>query len=286
MSTREPKDSPVAIMLRRMLIEEIKRVTVRPPAPATLSPFCNWAVTYNDGRGDLLALGSVIRRVSTSSFPLLLKPGSLSPFVSQCSFIPHEDRPCAELKDYTQSLSLNERVLIMVIIVLWERETGRIWSLTHRASFEFTDSMPSYDLPPAGNGLRLGRAVKQIYHSTLEAFCALPGTPGVSRRLHPRQEGLLGWRDFGSEDGSYNPSAHSESSPTPAGSQDRSSPVFREKTRDTDSYAPSVVGSVEPSQPSQAGTSKATPASDEQPNPSPVLCELLCLFPPLPMLKS
>ncbi len=60
-----------ALLLQRILWEEIQRVTGQPPPPNTTSKDCHFTVLYNDGRGDLKALGSILRTVS-HPFPFIM----------------------------------------------------------------------------------------------------------------------------------------------------------------------------------------------------------------------
>lgn len=131
-------------------------------------------------------------------------------FCFQCVAKDHHKLPCGAGKDHTQPLSLVDRALIMGLALLYERETGYPWSLTHRPTEAFRSCFPIEPLPSPEDKTAFLNAVTEMVQRGVTRFATeMPQETAVAERIRAPLEGLMGWHDFGSEDGSYNKDAHS-----------------------------------------------------------------------------
>ncbi|KAE9383951.1 hypothetical protein BT96DRAFT_1008602 [Gymnopus androsaceus JB14] len=224
--------SSAASIIQKAIMNEIYRVAPKPPRAAQLTGSdCTFSCYVNDGRGDLKSCGTVIR---------------------MCTIHNHHDRPCGTPIDITQPLSLVDRTLIMGLAVIYQQITGHSWSLTHRPTATFWSCFPVLPLPSPRNAKAYLEAVQKHVQDGIMRFTTNhPDETSVAERIRPPLDGLLGWHDVWSEDGSYNAAAHpsveynSEEEKTvnaiaPEVSRSREAPN-EEETRDTRSYRPSTV---------------------------------------------
>lgn len=97
----------------------------------------------------------------------------------------------------------------MGLAILYQRETGCPWSLTHRPTRDFAECFPPKSLPSPDNASDFVEAVQdQVLEGVVRFSTQKPDLTAVAERVCRPLEGLLGWHDFFSEDGSYNPDAH------------------------------------------------------------------------------
>lgn len=107
-------------------------------------------------------------------------------------------------------MSLVDRALIMGLALLYERESGYPWSITHRPTEAFQSCFPVEPLPSPNNRAEFLKAVQEMVQRGVKQWSTeMPAEKAVAERIRPPLEGLFGWHDFFSEDGSYNELAHS-----------------------------------------------------------------------------
>ncbi|KAE9384251.1 hypothetical protein BT96DRAFT_950689, partial [Gymnopus androsaceus JB14] len=172
-----------------------------------------------------------------------------------CVAFDHHNLPCGIPQDHTHPLSLVDRALIMGLAILFQRESSHSWSITHCPTKAFADCFPIQPLPSPADADAFLKAVQEQVQQGVARFTEQkPDETAVAKRVHPPLEGLMGWHDLWSEDGSFNSAAHSS---IEHGSDE-------EKTHITKSYKPSEETEVPPS------SSKRPAQSKELPDPLPL----------------
>lgn len=178
----------------------------------------------------------------------------------QCVARDHYKFPCGAGKDHTHPMSMVDRALIMGLAVMYERESGYPWSLTHRPTHTFQSCFPVEPLPSPDDKMAFLNAVQDIVQRGIARFTIdWPEEKVVSERIRAPLEGLLGWHDFLPEDGSYNKHAHSQVSKADGDSStdiEFQKPIERKKI-----IAPTLRPVEPPKAPSPSASGTVRPSS-------------------------
>lgn len=96
----------------------------------------------------------------------------------------------------------------MGLAVLYQRESAYCWSITHRPTRAFVNCFPVQPLPSPADGDAFLKAVRvQVQLGVARFIKGKPEYTAVAERIYGPLEGLMGWHDFYTEDGSYNSTA-------------------------------------------------------------------------------
>lgn len=183
-----------AYLIRQVLRNEILRVAPKPkPFQPLSNSDCHFATYINDGRGDLKSCGTVVRMVTIFS----VDGTHYTNLYSQCVTFDHHNLPCGKPHDHTHPLSLTDRALIMGLALLYQRQCGNSWSITHRPTKVFVNSFPIKPLPSPDNSEAFLKELQEQLQQGVARFTKdYPRENSVAKRIRPQLEGLFGWHNY------------------------------------------------------------------------------------------